>query len=276
MKLGAYGISWKEWLEMTSAASASLLEFANSAVCQALRARKNKSHFQVVMSNMYNRAVLWLKDSVIAKEPIHIQIAATCTRSMFEHLIDLKWLTLNPQSAEAFTAFTFVRRFDMADKILKESLRNPAMDPRLNKSAIALATNTQSRARRDELCRKYGWITKTGQTKTPLHWWGENAEQRALAVDPKGRKYIALYVTIYAELSNQVHPGMVGLRNISPEGVLSLFLAAQQMTQDFFREVTSLVCQHFPMPSKVTTVFQDKFSDNAVWGIAHPKIILPM
>jgi len=100
-----------------------------------------------------------------------------------------------------------------------------------------------------------------------MHWWGENAEQRALAVDRQGRKYIAQYVTIYGQLSNQLHPGIVGLQGISPEGVVSLFMAAQSLNQDYFREATGLACQHFPMPPEVRAAFEVQFGDNASWGV---------
>jgi hypothetical protein len=114
-----YGIPVRDWIEMTIKASASLLEFAKTTVCPVFQNKKNRSHFEAAVTTTYNRMVLWLGDSVVTKEPIRIQIASTCARSMFEHLIDLKWLTLTPQSAEAFLSFTIVRRFDMADKILK-------------------------------------------------------------------------------------------------------------------------------------------------------------
>ena len=261
------GVPPKGWLEMTFKASASLFEFAKTAVCPELRAKENKTEFEIAVMSTYNRMYLWLGDSLAAKEPIRFQIAATCARSMFEHLVDLKWLTMNPSSAVAFNDFTIVRRFDMADKILKESLRNPYMNVKPFKQAITLATRPKSRAMRDNLCLQHGWVNKNGQPKSPQHWWGQNIEKRALAVDPKGRKYIAFYMTLYADLSSQVHPGAVGLANISAEGVLGLFIASHHKTQDFFREATDLVCQHFPMPLKVKSEFQDKFSDDAVWGM---------
>jgi hypothetical protein len=269
MTFKVYGIPVRDWIEMTIKASASLLEFAKTTVSPVLQNKKNRSHFEAALTTIYNRMFLWLEDSVVAKEAIRIQIASTCARSMFEHLIDLKWLTLTPQSAEAFLSFTVVRRFDMADKILKESLRNPYMDVRPLRAAIALATRPKSRTMRDNLCRQHGWLKKNGQPRTPRHWWGENSEQRALAVDPRGRKYIALHIALYSEFSNQIHPGGVGLQNISAEGVASLFIAAHQFTQQFFREATDLVCQHFPMPSEVTAGFRDKFSDDAIWGTHH-------
>jgi hypothetical protein len=156
------GIPVREWLEMTIDASAALLKFAKAKVCPALKVKNNQSHFKAAVTNTYNRMVLWLQDSIVTKEPIHIQIAATCARSMFEHLVDLKWLTLNPQSGEAFSAFTIVRRFDIADKILEESLRNPYMDVTPFRSAIALATRPKSRTMRDNLCRQHGWLKKNG------------------------------------------------------------------------------------------------------------------
>lgn len=136
------GVAWKTWLEKTNKASESLLGFAKTQMNPKMQAQENKTQFQVTMINIYSRMILWLQDSMIAKEPIHFQVAVTCARSMFEHLIDLKWLIMNPQSTEAFNAFTYVRRFDMADKVYKESLKNSSMFPKPNKSAVALATDT--------------------------------------------------------------------------------------------------------------------------------------
>ena len=52
------GIKWKEWLEMTSRASASLLGFAENSVNPAIHTKENMSHFQVAMTNMYGRMYL--------------------------------------------------------------------------------------------------------------------------------------------------------------------------------------------------------------------------
>lgn len=252
-----------EMIKLSVSATNTLNNFMHSSISPAFKNHPDQSHFHSTAMTTYNRISLWLSDLAIVRDPIHFQLAATCVRSIFEHLLDLKWLILNPKDAEKFSAFTLVRRFDIADKISTECKRYPNFDQSLFNSEIKLTSDLQLRIRRDELCKKNNWVTKTGEPRKPKHWWGESTEQRAHAVDPNDGKYLQIFLRYYALLSNHIHPGGVSLIGISGEAIATHFVGLHRLAQDFCLEATEIVCTNFPIPLSVNEEFHKIFFGDA-------------
>ncbi len=119
MKSSRDRLPLKDAVSFAPQATQILAEFAQRKVIQVFHSGE-LSHFNVALQTTYNRMAMWMSDLCVARDPIHIQIASVCARSIFEHLLDLKWLVTNPASAQSFNDYTVVRRFDIAGKIAKE------------------------------------------------------------------------------------------------------------------------------------------------------------
>jgi len=253
----------KAMLKACVSATNSLSEFMSNSICPVFKQNAEKSPFHSATMSTYNRIILWMSDLATVGDPIHFQLAATCLRSIFEHLLDLKWLTSNPQEAEKFFAFTTVRRFDIAAKILSECEHNPHIDRTIFKTELRMANDSQSKEIRDELCFRYNWIKKNGDTIRPKHWWGENIEQRTHAIDLDGSKDFQTYLKMYAFLSNHIHPGGVSLQGISANALAQLFVGFHLKAQEFCKEATEIIILHFPVPSDVIEKYRKKFFGDA-------------
>lgn len=211
---------------------------------------------------------MWIADLSLACNAINVQIASVCARSLFEHLLDLKWLILHPEAAESFHEFVVVRRYHIAKRIAAEFAHHKEIPPAV-RSSIEVANNPNKRALADELCIKNGWVTSNGKPNVPMHWWGHSVEKRALAVDPLTRHYSGIYAMLYGWASSQVHPGGVGLVGISAEAIASLFVYLHFCAQDLFREATELTLERLSNSDELKKEFQTHFSnDSIIPGVA--------
>jgi hypothetical protein len=249
----------KAMLKACVSATNSLYEFMGNSICPVFKQNPEKSPFHSATMSTYNRIILWMSDLATVSDPNHFQLAATCVRSIFEHLLDLKWLITNPQEADKFFAFTNVRRFDIAAKILSECERNSNIDREIFKTELRLANDSRSKEIRDELCLRHKWIKKNGDVSKPKHWWGENIEQRTHAIDLDGSKEFQIYLKMYAFLSNHIHPGGVSLQGISANALAQLFVGFHLKAQEFCKEATEIVLSNFPVPPTVIEEFRKKF-----------------
>ena len=255
-----------EMIGRSTRATSTLCEFAQASVCPLFGTTEEQSYFHSAAMTTFNRMTLWLSDLAANPEPIRFQIAAVCCRSIFEHLVDLRWLIDNPGTAESFHHFTAVSRFQTAEKIRIEVDAFPNLDWQKLTAQMRLANDSQSRAVRDELCRRNGWVTKGGRPRPPLHWWGENARQRTLAIDPKKRKYLRIYLALFASMSSLVHSGAAGVQDISAKGFAGLFIGTHVNSQRFFLEACELVMDQFDAPAAVRREYADKFGHFAPYG----------
>lgn len=255
--------SISKMISLSISATNSLFEFMSKDICPIFKNDQDQTHFQAAIMTTFNRMILWLSDLAIIKEPIHIQLVATCARSLFENLIDLKYLIANPSEAEKFSAFTYIRRFDIADKISNACLAHPKMDIGLFATEIKLCNNEKIRSKREKLCHKYNYISKNGSIRKPMHWWGTSLEERTNTIDPDGSKDYKNYLRIYGTTSNLIHPGGVGLNGISGKGVASLFIGLSGISQEFCLDATEIICSNFSVPEDTIEKFHKQFFGDA-------------
>ena len=258
------GLSIGDNLHLAVAATKSLRDFAPN-VAGAFKGCE-PSWFNSAVQTTYNRMMIWLNDLAIVENAINVQLAATCSRSLFEHLLDLKWLIRNPHLGEAFRAFTLVRRYDIASVIVDECNRDATTDKSIYRRELELVCDPERRKMRDALCLEHGWVSKGGEPKRPKHWWGENAEQRARTLDGGTHTYLKYYLNLYSTISNLIHPGGVGLDGMSATAIAGLFISLHAFAQQFFLEATDLVCKTFPVPAETADAFHKLFFGDAPYG----------
>src|SRR4051812_8939462 len=91
-----------------------------NSVIPVIKGMISRSQQEIAITGTYYRMLAWMKTLTELKCPVHIQAVCSAARGMFELLIDIKQLIATPALADAYHAFTFVRRFRQAQVMVEE------------------------------------------------------------------------------------------------------------------------------------------------------------
>lgn len=101
--------------------------FVTDHIVGVLKSTIDKSDYEKALMATYGRIYLWVEAIVALKESRHFQVVHAGGRSIFELLLDLKLLSLDPSSAEkfhAFTKFEFCRYFDFPTRLARGCMKS--------------------------------------------------------------------------------------------------------------------------------------------------------
>jgi hypothetical protein len=207
-------------------ALSALLEQSIVPVIQGMVSR---SEFEDAIAGTMYRIAVWLKSLERLDHPIDIQPVFAGARSIFELVLDIKLLIVDPPSAPKFRAFVFVERFRAAKGLVDylDKLPGGAAKADAQRTFVGNPANQQ---KLEVLCKQCGWWDASKNKPKRLdHWSGKNMADRSRDA---GIQYEELYKSYYPQLSWNVHAGAVGVLGISPAGFESAFAVAHGIIQD--------------------------------------------
>lgn len=218
----------------------------------------NRTDLEDALAGTYYRMCLLMESLVRLNRRQDFQVALHCARCMYELHLDAVDLTRNPALLSKFHAFTFVARFAAADKLVDQLNAQGITDPAINKHERQFIADPKRQARFNSE-RATHWPDKRGKPTTPLNWTGQPLPVRAENIGPAE---LLRYRRLYSYLCWFSHAGVVGIANVSPEGLESGMGMAHAHAQEFFFETTNLVSTQFDIykadPTLKTAVEQYK------------------
>jgi Family of unknown function (DUF5677) len=200
----------------------------------------------------FARIGLWLDSLARMSGPQDFQTVAAGARCMFELLLDIKQLHENPALANAFFDFSKVKRFDIADNLLKFLDSHPSIPRDHGKAQQNWARDPKNRDEREALCKKHGWVNKSGDAMRRVdHWWGNSVGERAKSF---GEEYEHIYWNHYSVLSQYVHAGGAGIIDLPPAAFSALFGVMLHLVQRSCEEAFEIVARTFVQSAALKTV----------------------
>jgi len=170
------------------------------------------------------------------------QVALHCARVMYELYLDIVELIKDPALLAQFKAFTFVARYSAAQKLVNELDDQGITDPSVGKHERKFVADPANQAKFDAERLKHWAPTKSGKPRTPQNWRDMRLPDRA---DELGDEEAVRYRQLYSFLCWFSHAGLVGIENVSAEGLESGMGLAHGHAQDFFFAATNLVAKQF-------------------------------
>jgi hypothetical protein len=173
-------------------------------VIPVLKNLKEESDTEKAIVGAFFRFHACMHSLVLMNNILDFQAVASCARTAFELLIDIKILSLDSSGdlVKKYHIFPTVERFNSARK-LKRFWENNKTN--LGDCFLAQREYVESFTERfDKIVAKYWGTDKNNKPKYPKHWTGENLESR---VRQLGLKYERNYYELYPKLSWYVHSG---------------------------------------------------------------------
>ena len=175
------------------------------------------------------------------KHEKHFQAAAMLARGIFELAVDIKMLTMIPNSGFKMLAFNDVEKLRCARKVISYKSAHPDADV----DTSIFQSFIDANATRIEALRKSIWPNMEDKQ----HWTGLRLANRVSQV---GTKMSEIYQVNYPRLSWYAHSGLVGVFNLKAETFLNLYTQACYLAAECYREVLETVILKFHI-NKATT-----------------------
>lgn len=226
--------------------------FVTDHIVGVLKSTIDKSDYEKALMATYGRIYLWVEAIVALKESRHFQVVHAGGRSIFELLLDLKLLSLDPSSAEKFHAFTKIDRFKSADRLARFLEHNKDVDRSHYQAELQLANNRAERDEFESLCERHWGRTGEGKPRQPRHWYDKIVEHRA-----SDAGYAETYARDYKFQSWHVHGGAVGIGGLSQEDLTKGYILGLVRVYYSFLDATALVIQEFKLDAAIPGVLQE-------------------
>lgn len=229
----------KARLDATYDGTKELYNFCKEIIIPAVQSLVNPGPNEDAIRGAYYRMFLLLESAISLNHTKFFQTTASTTRSLFELLLDIKFLSDDEGGSwtKKYHAFPEVDKFNIATKLVKFDQSNPrilAKDIAIQKDYIE---NTERIKRINENIISNWGRDKNGQPQKPRHWTGMNIDSRAHIF---GLDCEAMYLEIFPNLSLYVHSGSTGYAGISKEGLESCFGLCHRQIQRIVIEATAI------------------------------------
>lgn len=220
--------------------------FSGSAVLPAiagLKAENSRTNRRqdATVYEAYARMGMWMKSITQLKATSDVQAIGTGARCLFEHLLDLKWLELNPgpEWLEKFNAFSRVDRYNSARKTLRYINENKKSQICADQFRRLIADLDKRESVKAAVCRIWG-RDGNNEPKWPKHWTGEaNILTRS---ERMGTRFVDIYRGAYSGLSWLVHSGPSAFHGRGFDEIERCVGAGYIYAFDFSHEGTRLAC----------------------------------
>jgi hypothetical protein len=202
----------------------------------------NRTELEDALAGTYYRMCLLVESLTRLNKKQDFQVALHCARCLYELHLDAVDLTRDPTLLAKFKAFTFVARFAAAEKLINELNAQGITDPAVSQHERTFVADPVRRARFNTELATH-WPTAPGKKqKAPLNWMNESLPDRAKRI---GKNELLRYRQLYSFLCWYSHAGVVGIANISGDGLEASMGMAHGHSQEFFFATTNLVAKQF-------------------------------
>ena len=191
----------------------------------------------------YALMVLWVGSIAKLNETKDVQAIGAGARSLFEQLLDLKWLEQNPQPewSEKFHEFPRVDRYRLAEKVLDYKNNNPDSQISEKKFREIMAMLNRGEPVAAVVARLWGKNPKTGNLNWPRHWTGEaDILGRAKKL---GSEFADAYQERYRVLCWLVHSGSSAFHGRDSESIENYVAHGYLWAFEFAHQGTKLACE---------------------------------
>ena len=226
--------------------------FNQKVIATIVQSAQQTTPIEEAIRGTYARIGLWLDSLSRLSGPQDFQTAAAGARCMFELLLDIKKLHADPALADAFFDFSIVKRFDIADNLVKFLDEHPSIPKEHGQAQQRWARDPTHRAEREALCKKHGWVKNSGDAMRKVdHWWGRSIGERGQSF---GEKYEHIYWNHYSLLSQYVHAGGAGIIDLPPAAFVTLFGVVLHLVQSSCEEAFEIVARTFVKTPALKTI----------------------
>ena len=203
-------------------------DFSRDVMVPQLKALLTPSAQEIALRDTYYKMYLFLCSALIMNSLDHFQSVASLTRSLFELLLDLKFIARDNtgDAVKKYNEFPEIVRYRRAKQLLEFDRNNPngiKQDISLQRT---FCSDPQRQARVASALGKGG--------KYPDHWTGKNARERAKVLGQE-----AMYVEVYSLLSWYVHAGATGTAGMSKQSFESVFGLCHGIIRRIFLDAIS-------------------------------------
>jgi hypothetical protein len=204
------------------------------------------------------RVVAWLRTIDKLTQPADIQAMSACARSMFEIVVDLTLLALDPaeNSHEKLETWERSAHLHNAERTKRFLEGQPA--PRVFAPALKFIAERRAEIVAD---RMRLW----GSSRHQPRWTGRAFDQDVVEADRLlgVRQFQYLHTGTFAHLCWNTHgSALAGLRAFDQTGVAALVGVALGMTAEFAQRAAMLVLRLYNVPAADTDAHFDRLTAN--------------
>lgn len=237
-----------------------LYEFSKDIIIPATQSLVSPNPNEDAIRGTYYRMFLLIESAVFLNNLRSFQTTAMITRSLFEQLLDLKFLSNDKDGAwtNKYHAFPEIDKVKIANKLVEFDQKNPGIlskDIKIKKEYIE---NSERKERVKNNILSYWGTTEKGDPQKPGHWTGMNIDSRANQFGPECE---GLYLEIFPNLSLYVHSGSTGYAGISQEGLNSLFGICHRNIQKIYIEATRICAKSLKINEAVRHRLNDSLDN---------------
>jgi len=235
------GLSVHEVVNATFAGTQQLLKVTEPIKNVTLQLGANRTELEDALAGTYYRMCLLMESLTRLNHKNDFQVALHCARLMYELYLDIVDLIRDASLLSKIKAFTFVARFAAAEKLVRELDRQGITDATTNPHERQFVANPANQKKFDAE-RLAHWKSDKGKPRTPMNWMDQTLPERTATI---GDDELLRYRRLYSMLCWYSHAGIVGIANISAEGLESAMGLAHGHSQDFFFAATTLIANKF-------------------------------
>jgi hypothetical protein len=221
-------------------ATIAIRDFAKAEVIPILLAQVDERQFEVALSGLYYRMVLWCDTLCDLNDSSHFQAARAGARAAFELHLEIHLLARDPSLAEKMFAFTKVWKYHSALKIYNFTESHPEVDRQQFRHQLALVEDAESKKQYEELVARF-WPSRRGK-EAPQHWSGKSTYDLAREA---GLEFELRYRRDYGLDSVFTHAGILPIYNISRDSLVNAYGRGHRLFQESFLKATEIVCTTF-------------------------------
>lgn len=215
----------------------------------------NQSDSEAAKLGTFYRLFLLTKGILALNDRQHFQLVMAAMRTIFELLVDLRLLSLEPSAkyVSMYTKYADVARFHTADKLAEFAIKTNAQNSvRLLGIDLAksVAADHARRVKVEGIVRNLWGETKNKIPNYPQHWSGMDLRKRSKLL---GEYYEVLYLQIYSFASWYTHSGPAGYAGVDPDGLGRIFGIAVETSRLMLIDAFKLIVNEFHL-SKVLNV----------------------
>jgi Family of unknown function (DUF5677) len=202
-------------------------DFSRDVIVPQLKALLAPSAQEIALRDTYYKMYLFLRSALIMNSLDHFQSVAALTRSLFELLLDLKFIAQDStgDAVKRYNEFQEIERYRRAEQLVEFDRNHPDAIKQDISPQRTFCSDQQRQAR-------VASALKRG--KYPDHWTGKNARERAKILGKE-----AMYVEVYSLLSWYVHAGAAGTAGMSKEALESVFGVCHGLIRRIFLDAIS-------------------------------------
>jgi len=232
-------------------------EFVQAHVIPVLQSRLNRSEYEESLVGAYYRSHLLMRSLVKLDDFDDFQAVRSIARSLFELLLDMKLLQLDPTLIARFSSYSTIERMRSAIRVADFVAKHPSPDrAKRYRHQINLAGDTAEIKKCEAtLLKVYGITTAIGTeraAKFPKTWSKMDVRTQAAKISVEDEEK---YIAVYPIDSWFVHGGLVGIAGISQDGLVNAYGRGQLLAQKSCHESTFIIGKTFKL------VFDSTYSD---------------